>query len=105
MDGYTVDPNVLDEYATGLDDRGGRATAAADRVKQLNGGDIHAFGVAVGQVLGIPTRIALGVLHDQVHGAAKAYTDQANNVRTAAKAYRGSDSSQSDALKSLRSPL
>jgi hypothetical protein len=45
------------------------------------------------------------VLDDQVHGAAKAYTDQANNVRTAAKAYRGSDSSQSDALKSLRSPL
>ncbi|MFI5613882.1 type VII secretion target [Amycolatopsis sp. NPDC051903] len=105
MDGYTVDPNILQTYATDLDDRGSKVTSAANRVQQLNGGDINAFGVAVGQVLGIPTRIALGVLHDQVNGAAKAYTDQASNVRTAADQYRSSDTSQSDALKGLGQPL
>ncbi|MEC3976155.1 hypothetical protein [Amycolatopsis sp. H20-H5] len=89
--GFTVDPAVLETYATGLEERGGRVKGAADKVSTVNGGDINAFGVAVGQVLGIPTRIALGVLHDQVASAAKAFTDQTANVRAAAAKYRDTE--------------
>ncbi|GAB3570680.1 hypothetical protein GCM10027445_24600 [Amycolatopsis endophytica] len=97
--GYEVDPEVLDTYAGGLDDRASRVSAEADQVRHVNGGDINAFGVAVGQVLGIPTRIALGVLADQVRSAAEACTSEAKNVRSAAEAYRGTDAAHADTLK------
>ncbi|MEU4673091.1 type VII secretion target [Amycolatopsis sp. NPDC023774] len=104
MDGYTVDPDVLTKYASGLDDRGGKVTAAANRIQEVNGGDINAFGVVVGQVLGIPTRIALGVLHDQVNGAAKAITDQAGNTRTAADQYRTTETNHAQAITTAGTP-
>jgi hypothetical protein len=91
--GYNVDPASLEAYATALDGRGQRVNAAAERVSTVNGGDINAFGVAVGQVLGIPTRIALGVLHDQVASAGKAFADQVANVRNAATQYRETENS------------
>jgi hypothetical protein len=94
--GYTVNPATLEAYATALEDRGHRVQAAADRVSAVNGGDINAFGVAVGQVLGIPTRIALGVLHDQVASAANAFAAQVANVRTAATQYRATETSHAN---------
>ncbi|MDQ0381901.1 hypothetical protein [Amycolatopsis thermophila] len=97
--GYEVDPEVLDTYAGGLGDRAGRVHAEAERVREVNGGDINAFGVAVGQVLGIPTRIALGVLAGQVASAAEVCTAEAENVRAAAEAYRGTDAVHADILK------
>jgi hypothetical protein len=97
--GFEVDPEVLDTYADGLDDRASRVRAEADQVRHLNSGDINAFGVAVGQVLGIPTRIALGVLAEQVESAGEAYTSEAGKVRTAAEAYRGTDAAHADTLK------
>ncbi|SFW66594.1 type VII secretion target [Amycolatopsis australiensis] len=89
--GYSVTPEVLNTYASGLDDRANRVTAAADKVQSVNGADINAFGVLVGQALGVPTRIALAVLHDQIKSAAKAMTDQAANVRTAAQKYSATE--------------
>lgn len=98
-EGYTVNPETLKTYASGLDERSRQVTAAAaDRVSTVNGGDINAFGVAVGQVLGIPTRIALGVLHDQIKSAAKAFSDQAANVRTAADHYTTAESNHAAAI-------
>lgn len=88
MADFDVKPETLDTYAGGLTQRSDRVQAAASRIKEVNGGDINAFGVAVGQVLGIPTRIALGVLHDQVSSAAKAFQTQNETVRAAADQYR-----------------
>lgn len=96
--GYTVTPDTLRTYASGLDDRAKQVTAAADKVHSVNGGDINAFGIAVGQVLGIPTRIALGVLADQIKGAAKAFGDQGTNVRTAADHYTTAESDHATAI-------
>ncbi|MGW4486793.1 type VII secretion target [Amycolatopsis sp. NPDC004368] len=104
MDGYTVDPETLTSYASGLDDRAGRVTASANRVQQVNGADINAFGVFVGQALGVPTRIALGVLHDQVAGAAKAFSDQAGNTRTAADKYRTTETDHAQAITTAGTP-
>lgn len=91
MADLNVHPDTLEAYARGLGDRAGRVQAAADRIGAVNGGDINAFGVAVGQVLGIPTRIALGILRDQVSSAAQSYTTQVDTVRTAASHYRANE--------------
>jgi uncharacterized protein YukE len=91
MADFNVHPDTLDAYSGGLSERSGRVQAAADRIRTVNGGDINAFGVAVGQVLGIPTRIALGVLHDQVSSAAKAFATQDETVRNAAGQYRANE--------------
>jgi uncharacterized protein YukE len=97
--GFTVQPDVLDTYAKGLGDRADAVRAAGDRIAASNGGDINAFGVAVGQILGIPTRIALGVLRGQVAGAADAFRTDADKVRTAAASYRATDQDHANMLE------
>jgi hypothetical protein len=99
--GFTVQPDVLDTYATGMDDRAQRVVKAGERVQAVSGFDLNAFGVLVGQVLAIPTRIALADLNSKLRSASDGATAAAEKVRAAAKAYRENEGDQSKVLEGL----
>jgi hypothetical protein len=100
--GFTVEPEVLDSYSTGLDDRAQRVVQASQRVDAASGFDLNAFGILIGQVLAIPARIALADLQGKLHSAADGATSAAEKVRSAAKVYRETDGDHSKVLDGLR---
>lgn len=95
---FAVDPTALDTYAGTLDTRVTEVRAAADKVGAANGFDFNAFGAVMGQVLAIPSRIALKVVQDKVNGLAGSLEEAARTVRDTAKSYRDTDSTNGAAF-------
>jgi hypothetical protein len=99
--GFSVQPEVLENYSTALDARAQRVVKAGDRIAALNGFDVNAFGILVGQALAVPTRFALLGLKDTLHAAADSTNSAAEKVRTAAKTYRETDGAHSKVIEGL----
>jgi hypothetical protein len=99
--GFTVQPQVLESYSTGLDDRAQRVAKAADRLDAVSGFNLNAFGILIGQVLAIPTRIAMADLKGKLHSGAGGATTAAGKVRSAAKIYRDTDGDQGRVLDGI----
>jgi hypothetical protein len=99
--GFTVRPEVLESYSTGLDDRAQRVVKAAERLDAVSGFDLNAFGVLIGQVLAIPTRIAMADLQGKLHSGAEGATGAAEKVRAAAKIYRDTDGDHGKVLAGM----
>lgn len=59
----------------------------ASGIHDLNGGDVNAFGVFVAQVLGIPSRIAMGAAAGHIGDLARLMTEVAKKVKDTADIY------------------
>ncbi|KAA2264581.1 hypothetical protein F0L68_05595 [Solihabitans fulvus] len=93
--GFGVDPTVLDSFAGELDKRAAEVHGAADKVGAANGFDFQAFGAVMGQVLAVPSRIALKVVQDKVSGVAGSMDEAAKLTRDTAAHYRETDANNS----------
>jgi hypothetical protein len=100
--GFSVQPEVLDSFSAALDDRAQRVVKAGDRIAALNGFDVNAFGILVGQALAMPTRFALLGLKNTLHTAADSTNSAAESVRTAAKTYRDTEGDHTKVLAGLK---
>lgn len=99
--GFTVQPEVLESYSTGLDERAQRVVKASERLDAASGFNLNAFGVLIGQVLAIPTRIAMADLKAKLHSGAEGATSAAAKVREAAKVYRETEGDHAKTITAL----
>jgi hypothetical protein len=92
MTGFHADPAALDALARRLEDTAGEFAAAAADVEVAASGDLGPQAVSA----------ALAALTGEWSGRIRAvrtdYAAAADSVRTAAKAYRGSDANAREAL-------
>ncbi|HET6502084.1 MAG TPA: hypothetical protein VFG87_15115 [Amycolatopsis sp.] len=83
-----VDSDAIRSVARRLD--GVTATGTDDIAREighLNGGDVNVFGVCFAQVLGVPSRIAMGVASQQLSELSKGIEDFAQGVQRIAEDY------------------
>ena len=96
---FAVHPDELDKFSQYLEQTTAPAVkqAAAD-VHGSNGFDFDAFGAVLGQVLGIPARIALAAVGDNLSGVSDNVAHTSELTKKAAKAYRDQDASAKEGI-------
>jgi hypothetical protein len=92
--GYQVAASELNDFAGFLDDTTvSEINTAAQGVASANKADINAFGIALGQSMGIPCRIAMGVVADNVKKLSDKVSSDAKNTRDTATQYSQNETS------------
>lgn len=101
--GYQVRASELDSFANYLQNTTvSEINTAAQGVTSANGFDVNAFGVILGQAMGVPCRIAMGVVAAQLRGLSQKISTTAQNTRTTATQYANNDAAVADSFTSLR---
>jgi hypothetical protein len=101
--GYQVSATELDSFANYLQHTTvSEIATAATGVTSANGFDVNAFGVILGQAMGVPCRIAMGVVASQLHGLSQKISTTATNTKTTATQYSNNDATIAGSFTNLR---
>lgn len=101
--GYQVTPADLDKFAEYLNNTTvSEINTAAQGVTSANGFDVDAFGVLLGQSMGIPSRIAMGVVADQLKSLSQKIAGVASNTKDTASNYSQNDSNVASSFQKLQ---
>jgi hypothetical protein len=91
--GYQVAASDLNDFADYLDDTTvDEIKTAAQGVSSANKADINAFGIALGQSMGVPCRIAMGVVADTLNTLSAKVSTDARTTRDTATNYSQNES-------------
>jgi DUF2075 family protein len=101
--GYQVAPADLNTFADYLNNTTvNEINTAAQGVTSANGFDVDAFGVVLGQTMGVPSRIAMGVVADQLKALSQKIAGVATNTRTTATTYSQNDSNVATSFQNIQ---
>lgn len=101
--GYQVSPADLDKFADYLNNTTvSEIKTASSGVQSANGGDVSSFGVALGQVLGIPCRIALAAVHDQLNSLADKIGGVASDTKKTGTTYSQNDTNVAGTFQKIQ---
>jgi Excreted virulence factor EspC, type VII ESX diderm len=101
--GFQVTPDELTSFASYLESTtAGEIGTAASGVTSANGLDVSAFGVFLGQTLGVPSRIAMGVASSELKNLADKIKQTADDTRTTAQNYTQNDQDSAGSFDSMQ---
>jgi DUF2075 family protein len=101
--GYQVDPADLDTFAQYLSGTTvSEINQAAQGVHGANGFDINAFGVILGQAMGWPCRIAMGVVADQLTSLSSKISTVADATKNTAAQYTRNESDVANSFQQIQ---
>ena len=101
--GYTVTPSDLEKFADYLNNTTvSEINTAAQGVTSANGFDVNAFGVVLGQTMGVPSRIAMGVVADQLKSLSQKIAGVASTTKDTANNYTQNDSNVASSFQKLQ---
>jgi hypothetical protein len=102
--GFQVSPDALTGFAGYLEGTtASEISTAAGGVSSANGFDADAFGVFLGQTLGVPSRIAMGVAASELKNLVDKVKQTAADTRTTAQNYTQNDQDSAGSFGDLRS--
>jgi hypothetical protein len=92
QESFRVDPTALDSFRKYLTNvTMPELDRAVSAVRRLSDVDINAFGVCFGQLLGIPTRVAMGTAADHLADLTQQMAEVAKVVRDGVDTYEQVD--------------
>lgn len=101
--GYQVSANELDSFANYLQNTTvSEINTAAQGVTSANGFDVNAFGVILGQTMGVPSRIAMAVVASQLHALSQKISGVATNTKATAAQYAQNESSVATSFQNVQ---
>lgn len=101
--GYQVVTADLNKFADYLNNTTvSEINTAAQGVTSANGFDVNAFGVALGQAMGVPCRIAMGVVAGQLRSLSQKMSGVATNTKDTATQYSQNDSNVANSFQNLQ---
>lgn len=104
--GYQVVTSDLDSFADYLNNTTvSEINTAAQGVTSANGFDINAFGLILGQTMGVPCRIAMGVVADQLKSLSQKIGDTAGATKDTATQYQQNESDVSSSFTNIQGGL
>jgi hypothetical protein len=102
-DGYQVTTGDLDKFADYLNNTTvSEINTAAQGVTSANGFDIDAFGVFLGQAMGWPCRIAMGVVADQLKSLSQKIGSVATDTKSTSTQYSDNETNVAASFQNLQ---
>jgi hypothetical protein len=104
--GYQVDPSDLDKFADYLNNTTVPEINTAEQgVTSANGFDVNAFGVLLGQSMGVPSRIAMAAVAGQLKSLSQKITGVAGATKDTATNYTRNESNVQASFTNLQGGL
>jgi phage-related protein len=96
----TADLNKFADYLSGT--TVSEIDQAAQGVQSANGFDIDAFGLILGQAMGWPCRVAMGVVADQLKSLSSTLSSVADATRNTATRYSVNESTVATSFQNIQ---
>lgn len=101
--GYQVTATDLDKFADYLTNTtAAEINDAAQGVTSANGFDVDAFGIFLGQAMGVPCRIAMGVVANQLKSLSQKISTVADDTKSTATQYTQNESDVANTFQNLQ---
>lgn len=104
--GYQVTASDLNKFADYLDNTTvNEINTAAQGVTSANGFDYNAFGLILGQTMGIPSRIAMATVADQLKSLSQKISGVASTTKDTATQYTQNESDVAASFQDIQGGL
>lgn len=101
--GYQVTTGDLEKFSQYLSGTTvSEINQAAQGVQNANGFDVDAFGVILGQAMGVPCRIAMGVVADQLKSLSSKISTVADATKNTATQYSQNESDVATSFQNIQ---